>query len=127
MRIYFLFLSFILVNNPSFAQSDSDLFKRAKSMTAKLSLDQKIAQTCQVTLDALLKTDANGQVIKPIEIDQKKCEKLIEQQQIGSVLNVSTHTLTREVWNNLLNTIHSAYKNGKTVAPVLYGVDAING
>lgn len=127
MRIYFLFLSFILVNNPSFAQSDSDLFKRAKSMTAKLSLDQKIAQTCQVTLDALLKTDANGQVIKPIEIDQKKCEKLIEQQQIGSVLNVSTHTLTREVWNNLLNTIHSAYKNGKTVAPVLYGVDAIHG
>ncbi len=77
MRRFILLILFIYLNNHFYAQNDFDLLKRAKSLTAKLSVDQKIAQTCQVTLDALLKTDANGQVKKPIELDPKKCEKLI--------------------------------------------------
>ena len=126
----FIFLFFLSLSQLVISQrisEDQSVWKKAQKLTSCLSIDQKIAQTCQVTLDALLKTDANGQVIKPIELDPKKCEKLIEQQQIGSVLNVSSHTLDRGTWNSLLNTIHSAYKNGKTVAPVLYGVDAIHG
>jgi beta-glucosidase len=125
--IFLFFLSLSQLANSQRISEDQLVWKKAQKLTSCLSIDQKIAQTCQVTLDALLKTDANGQVIKPIVIDPKKCEKLIEQQQIGSVLNVSSHTLDRETWNNLLKTIHSAYNNGKTVAPVLYGVDAIHG
>lgn len=123
--LFFLCLSQLVISQRT--SEDQAVWKKAQKLTSCLTTDQKIAQTCQVTLDALLKTDADGQVIKPIEIDPKKCEKLIEQQQIGSVLNVSSHALDRATWNNLLNTIHSAYKNGKTVAPVLYGVDAIHG
>ncbi|MFM8241494.1 MAG: glycoside hydrolase family 3 N-terminal domain-containing protein [Crocinitomicaceae bacterium] len=123
--LFFLSISQLVISQRT--SEDQAVWKKAQKLTSCLTTDQKIAQTCQVTLDALLKTDASGQVIKPIEIDPKKCEKLIEQQQIGSVLNVSSHTLDRATWNNLLNTIHSAYKNGKTVAPVLYGVDAIHG
>ena len=124
-----LFLFFILFGNlaTSFSQEDGVLWKKAQRLTSQLSTEQKIAQTCQVTLDALLKTDATGQVIKPIQIDPVKCEKLIADQQIGSVLNVSSHTLDRTTWNTILDLIHAPYKNGKTVAPVIYGVDAIHG
>ena len=124
-----LFLFFILFGNlaTSFSQEDGVLWKKAQKLTSQLSTQQKIAQTCQVTLDALLKTDATGQVIKPIQIDPVKCEKLIADQQIGSVLNVSSHTLDRTTWNTILDLIHAPYKNGKTVAPVIYGVDAIHG
>jgi len=123
------YLLFVLFGNLAtiISQEDGVVWKKAQKLTGSLTTDQKIAQTCQVTLDALLKTDAKGQVIKPIEIDPKKCDKLIEQEQIGSVLNVSTHTLTREVWNILLQKIHTPYQIGKTKVPVLYGVDAIHG
>jgi beta-glucosidase len=52
---------------------------------------------------------------------------LIAQQQIGSVLNVSTHTLDRKHWNELLASIHQAFRDGKSKVPVIYGVDAIHG
>ncbi len=124
-----LFLFFILFGNlaTSFSQEDGILWKKAQKLTSQLSTEQKIAQTCQVTLDALLKTDANGKVIIPIQIDRIKCDKLIAQQQIGSVLNVSTHTLDRKHWNELLASIHQAFRDGKSKVPVIYGVDAIHG
>ena len=124
-----LFLFFILFGNlaTSFSQEDGVLWKKAQKLTSQLSTEQKIAQTCQVTLDALLKTDANGKVIIPIQIDRIKCDKLIAQQQIGSVLNVSTHTLDRKHWNELLASIHQAFRDGKSKVPVIYGVDAIHG
>jgi beta-glucosidase len=124
-----VYLFFFLFGNLAtlFSQEDGVLWKKAQRLTSQLSTQQKIAQTCQVTLDALLKTDATGQVIKPIQIDPVKCEKLIADQQIGSVLNVSSHTLDRTTWNTILDLIHAPYKNGKTVAPVIYGVDAIHG
>ena len=124
-----LFLFFILFGNlaTSFSQEDGVLWKKAQKLTSQLTTEQKIAQTCQVTLDALLKTDANGKVILPIQIDRTKCDKLIAQQQIGSVLNVSTHTLDRNHWNELLTSIHQAFRDGKSKVPVIYGVDAIHG
>jgi beta-glucosidase len=124
-----LYLFFILFGNlaTSFSQEDGVLWKKAQKLTSQLSTEQKIAQTCQVTLDALLKTDANGKVIIPIQIDRIKCDKLIAQQQIGSVLNVSTHTLDRKHWNELLASIHQAFRDGKSKVPVIYGVDAIHG
>jgi beta-glucosidase len=124
-----LFLFFILFGNlaTSFSQEDGVLWKKAQKLTSQLSTQQKIAQTCQVTLDALLKTDVKGRVITPIQIDPQKCEKLIGQQQIGSVLNVSTHTLDRKVWNEILSSIHSPFQKGNTKVPVIYGVDAIHG
>ena len=124
-----LFLFFILFGNlaTSFSQEDGVLWKKAQKLTSQLSTQQKIAQTCQVTLDALLKIDATGQVIKPIQIDPVKCEKLIADQQIGSVLNVSSHTLDRKIWNEILSSIHLPFQKGNTKVPVIYGVDAIHG
>ncbi len=121
--VFFFALSFMSIN----AQTDNQLMQKAKSIVKKMSLEEKVAQTCQVTLDALLKTDEKGAVIEPIAIDENKVQQLIVEQKIGSVLNVSTHTLKLEEWSKIMQSIHQAYKNGKAKIPVLYGVDAIHG
>ena len=107
--------------------TDKELINRSKKLVKQLTVEQKIAQTCQVTLDALLKTDVKGTVLLPIQIDEKKLNLLIEKQAIGSVLNVSSHTLDRETWNRILTQIHAPFRQGKTKTPVIYGVDAIHG
>ena len=60
-----------------FSQNDKALLKKAKQLSLKLTIEEKIAQTCQVTLDAILKTDAKGVIVLPIEIDEKKLNLLI--------------------------------------------------
>jgi beta-glucosidase len=124
-----LFICIILFGNflTLFSQNDVIIWKKAQKLTSQLSTKEKIAQTCQVTLDALLKTDEKGAIVLPIEIDENKLNLLIEKQAIGSVLNVSSHTLDRETWNKILTQIHSPFRQGKTKTPVIYGVDAIHG
>ncbi len=127
MRSFILILGIFSFGFNFFGQDDKALLKKAKQLVSKLTTEEKIAQTCQVTLDALLKTDEKGAILLPIQIDEKKLSQLIEKQALGSVLNVSSHTLTREVWNTILNQIHAPYRQGKTKIPVIYGVDAIHG
>ena len=124
----YLFFFFIALSISKFdAQNDIQLIQKAKSFVKQMTLEEKVAQTCQVTLDALLKTDEKGIVIEPITMDENKVQQLIVEQKIGSVLNVSSHTLQLEEWSKIIQSIHKAYKNGKTKIPVLYGVDAIHG
>ncbi len=73
-----------VITTVSFGQVDNEdiLLKKAKKLVSKLSTEEKIAQTCQITLDALLKTDKNGIVILPIQIDENKLNTLIEKQSV---------------------------------------------
>ena len=116
-------LSFTLIK----AQDDKKTWKKACKIVSKLSTEEKIGQTCQLTLDALLKFDGKGQLITPIILDEKKVKELVEDAKIGSVLNVSTHTLTLEQWHTILNKLHENFNQGKTNVPIIYGVDAIHG
>ena len=99
-----------------------------KALIKKMSTEQKIAQTCQLTLDALLLKDSeNGKLIDPPIIDTIKLKELIKEQQIGSILNVSSHSLDLKTWRTIITQIHQFYLSGKTKIPVLYGIDAIHG
>ena len=118
---------FCLIFLQSKAQNDKETWKKACKIASKLSTEEKIAQTCQLTLDALLKLNNKGQVITPIELDEEKVNELIQKAKIGSVLNVSTHTLTLEQWHTILNKLHESFNNGRSGIPVIYGVDAIHG
>lgn len=97
------------------------------NMLSKMTLEEKVGQTCQITLDALLKTDENGVNVYPYKLDETKLNDAFITYKIGSVLNVSSHTLTIDEWRKILPEIHSFYKKSKTCAPILYGIDAIHG
>ena len=101
------------------AQIDADL--------AKMTLEQKVGQTCQITLDVLLKRDAEGKVIAPIQVDPDKVKEAMVTYGVGSVLNVGWHTLTLEDWERIMEGVHAPYENKETTVPILYGIDAIHG
>ena len=94
---------------------------------AKMSLAEKVGQTCQITLDVLLKTNSDGSARTIAEIDEEKLKVAIDKYKVGSVLNVGSHTLSLAEWEGVLKAVHRNYQQGLSKAPIIYGVDAIHG
>jgi beta-glucosidase len=113
----------------TFGQQNMDpaLESKIDKILAKLTLEEKIGQTCQITLDAILKTNAKGQALEPLEIDAEKLNEAILKYKVGSILNVSSHTLTLNEWDMIMKTVHAPFKKKKSTIPILYGLDAIHG
>jgi beta-glucosidase len=98
-----------------------------KNWINSLSIEEKVGQTCQITLDVVLKRDASGNPVSPAEIDTNLLKIALEKYHIGSILNVSSHTLTQGEWSGIFNNVNQPYLKGKTKIPVIYGIDAIHG
>lgn len=97
------------------------------SAHTNLTLEEKVGQTCQITLDAVAQTDAQGRTLVPLKLDTNKLTEALVKYKVGSILNVSWHTLSREQWQEITQTIHAYYTSGRIKVPVLYGIDAIHG
>ncbi len=94
---------------------------------AQMSIEEKVGQTCQITLDVISQTDAKGVTRIPATIDTAKLNEAILKYHVGSVLNVGWHTLSLEEWKGILPAIQNPYSTGKTHVPIIYGIDAIHG
>ena len=66
------------------------------SMLNNMTVEEKVGQTCQITLDAVLMKDTLGILLEPHQIDKKKLESAILDYKIGSILNVSNRTFSLE-------------------------------
>lgn len=97
------------------------------SLLDAMSIKEKVGQTCQITLDALLLKDERGLLVSPIKFDEEKLNEALNEYHVGSVLNVGWCTLNREEWNYVTTTLHDAYSSGKITTPIIYGIDAIHG
>jgi beta-glucosidase len=98
-----------------------------ETLIAQMSIEEKVGQTCQITLDAIHRTDAQGQALVPAQIDQAKLKEALETYHVGSILNVGAHTLTREEWKSIMTDVHAPYLKKEQNIPILYGIDAIHG
>ena len=94
---------------------------------AQMSIEEKVGQTCQITLDVISQTDEKGAIRIPATIDTAKLNEAILQYHVGSVLNVGSHTLSLEEWKGIIPAVQNPYATGKTHIPVIYGIDAIHG
>ena len=92
-----------------------------------LSLEEKVGQTCQITLEALLLRDASGKVIEPLKMDPERVREAIVEYGVGSVLNVNWHTLDLETWEDVMTSVHKPFTSNESSVPVIYGIDAIHG
>ena len=101
--------------------------RKIDALINQMSLEEKVGQTCQITLDAILQKDSDNKLIEPHQIDLEKLEEAINKYKVGSVLNVSNHTFTLEKWNGIVKTIQEVASKSSTKIPVIYGVDAIHG
>lgn len=131
MKTVLILSVFMISYLSSFAQErfelDEKTEKRIDKIISELSLIEKVGQTCQVTLDALLARDESGKLLEPIQFDPDKFNEALCEYRIGSILNVSSHTLNLDEWNNLLPRVNNAFLKKKINVPIIYGIDAIHG
>jgi beta-glucosidase len=102
---------------------------KVESMLKKMTLEEKVGQMAQVTLDVIGKGGNRYSSDEPFTLDQKEMEKALVQYKLGSVLNTSNNKArTPQVWYDIISKIQQvAMKQNKNGIPVLYGIDAIHG
>lgn len=100
----------------------SPIDKKVDALIAKMTLEEKVGQMTEVTLDVVSKSNAN-----PHQLDADKLKEAIMKYHVGSILNVSGFAYDREHWHDVISTIQTAADKDRLKIPVIYGIDAIHG
>ncbi len=93
-KSYFLIISLLCFlscrneNSKSSFLLDSHSEESISSLINEMTIEEKVGQTCQITLDAILKKDSLGLLIEPHQIDQEKLNLAILEYNIGSGVDV---------------------------------------
>ena len=110
-KIYFFVISLLCLfscqNDLPSSLLDSKTEDHINSLIDDMTIKEKVGQTCQITLDAILKKDTLGVLLEPHEIDQEKLNIALIDYNVGSILNVSNHTFSLEKCNNIIDIIQS--------------------
>jgi beta-glucosidase len=102
--------------------------KEIQSLINKMTLEEKVGQMTQITLEVIVKKDIEGEIIRPPEIDSEKMRKALVDYHVGSVINTSGAANPLPVWQKLITTIqNTAMQETPHHIPILYGIDAIHG
>ncbi|MEH0156013.1 glycoside hydrolase family 3 N-terminal domain-containing protein [Limibacter armeniacum] len=101
--------------------------KELDKLIAEMTLEEKVGQMAQVTLDVLTEGKSEFESNEPLVLDEKMLEKAFNKYKVGSVLNTANNRArTPQKWNELISRIQEVALKATNV-PVLYGVDAIHG
>lgn len=105
----------------------NNLEERVDSVLAKMTLEEKVGQMSQFTVDVIGKGGNLYVSDEPFEIDMAMLDTVIGKYKVGSILNTANNRArTTEVWERIVKTIQErAIK--ETGIPVVYGIDAIHG
>lgn len=87
-----------------------------------MTIEEKVGQMTQLTIDMVTKGDDQG-----VEIDQEKLEKAVVKYGVGSILNVNNQAITLAHWHRIIGPIQQAAAKTRLKIPVIYGVDSIHG
>lgn len=100
---------------------------RIDSVLKKMTLEEKVGQMSQYTLDVLGKGGGAYASDEPLQIDPEMLNLLFGKYKVGSILNVTNNRArTTEVWEGVIKTIQEKALK-ETGIPVIYGIDAIHG
>ena len=102
--------------------SGSEADKKVDALIAKMTLEEKVGQMTEVTLDVVSKTNAN-----PHQLDPDKLKEAIMKYHVGSILNVSGFAYDRKHWYDVISQIQQVAGQDRLKIPVIYGIDAIHG
>lgn len=126
----FTLLFFVVVQNPCKAQSvthPTKIDQHVQSLLAKMTLEEKVGQMAQVTLDVITKGKDRFSSFEPVELDPKVMDDVFNKYKIGSILNTANNRArTPEQWYTIISGIQKVGK-GRLNIPVIYGIDAIHG
>ncbi|MNK06395.1 Periplasmic beta-glucosidase precursor [compost metagenome] len=132
IKNFSLALVLVFAGTSVFAQqkmSKEAINQKVDALLAKMTIEEKVGQMAQITLDVIGKGKDRYTSDEPFSLDKKETEKALLQYHVGSVLNTSNNRArTPQVWYNIINEIQNvAVKKGKNKIPVIYGVDEVHG
>src|SRR5213083_485545 len=78
--------------------------QRAAALVSRMTLEEKVGQMTQVSIDILLKKNANT-TAEPHVLDPDKLATAVKKYKVGSILNVGGNAQTRENWQQTISTI----------------------
>ena len=104
----------------------ADIDKKIDALLAKMSLEEKVGQMTEVTVD-VVSQGIDGRR-EPHALDQAKLEQAIVDYHIGSILNVGPQGYSLSHWRDVITNIQDvAIKKTRLRIPILYGIDAVHG
>ena len=99
-----------------------------ESLIDKMTIEEKVGQMTQITLDVITKGEDIYSSYEPFELDQDSLNKALVDYHIGSVLNTANNrALKPQKWYSLISQIQETALKDRLEIPVLYGVDMIHG
>lgn len=103
---------------------DADIEARVSKIVSQMSLDDKVGQMCQVTIDYMLaEKGGDGKVV----FDTDKVKETFEKYRVGSVLNTPYgEAHDREAWYRVIGVVQDASMKYIGI-PDIYGVDQNHG
>ena len=124
LRYFFIALLPVCFSFFSFSQNNTANAK-ARAVLLQMTLEEKVGQMAQVTVDVLGKNQVAG---TPFQLDSLKVNEAIVKYKLGSVLNtVDTRAMSTGWWNGIITMLQKETAKTKLAIPLIYGVDAIHG
>lgn len=102
---------------------DPILESRVDSILDSFSLEQKIGQMCEITVDGLLDMSAEG-----VNFSKERLDEVMLKYKVGSILNVPRSTCcTQEEWSKIIRMLNAMSAEAGGGLAQIYGVDQIHG
>lgn len=103
--------------------------QRLDELLPKLTLEEKVGQMAQITLDVVGSGKDWKSNPEPFALDSVKLRKALVEDHVGSILNTANdRARDRGAWHRIIGEIQAmATTQTRLGIPVIYGIDAIHG
>ncbi|WP_255397215.1 glycoside hydrolase family 3 N-terminal domain-containing protein [Reichenbachiella sp. 5M10] len=114
---------------PSEKETKSIKNDQVEALLSQMTLEEKVGQMAQLTLDVITKGDDVFSSYEPLELDEALVKEALLEHHVGSILNTANNRArTPEKWQEIISQIQDiAINQSRLKIPVIYGIDAIHG
>lgn len=106
---------------------DKEIEEKVEATLKKMTLEEKIGQMTQLTLDVVTKGDNIYHTAFPLQLDKAMVDTVFRKYKVGSILNAPSNTpLTIKEWASVITELQKI-AIAETGIPIVYGVDQIHG
>jgi beta-glucosidase len=105
-------------------KADALIEAKVRQLVAKMTLEEKVGQMTQITLEQFARSGQDGYLV----LDPEKLRDGIVNHHIGSILNCGGQARTPENWQEIIAQMQDvATKQTRLGIPIIYGIDSIHG
>ncbi|RJE74616.1 glycoside hydrolase family 3 N-terminal domain-containing protein [Reichenbachiella sp. MSK19-1] len=115
--------------NTKESQKEITKIERVEKLLSQMTLEEKVGQMAQVTLDVITEGDTEFSSYEPLKLSDELVNKAILEYHVGSVLNTANNRArSTEKWHEVVSQLQEvATTQTRLKIPVIYGIDAIHG